>query len=917
MLSSGSVTLSLAAGVHRITIRDAGFDGHSPSEIESQQMCGADYTVTGTLSASTGTFASACTGVTLEDKASMLAKAVRSDPYLWAGKGWDWKQAGGPKQYLAVEAVGQDYWYYLSNPASNPCVTPPPSTDHLYQGKGLDCAGLVMWAYNKAYGTSGYQMDPVTHAPNPIYYEGADGQYRLNSSAVNEGDLRPGDLLFFDWPPQDGHIDHVAMYVGGDDSAHNVVEASTCVSGIIFSSKDTLSQEDGFVGYRRRTDPKIGTKIIAHSPVSLAVTDPDGFFIGPDTVTATDEEELREVPGILYYSTWDIDDDERLDDMVTSPDLKAGVYVVVVIPKPAAQPTDTYTVEMEAAGRVVTLAQDARIQDIPSQGFRVRSTGTDILLDHPPVAEAGSDQILECQTNLQATATLDGSTSTDSDSTPGTNDDIATFGWSEGSSPLASGEMVSVPLHLGVHEVALMVTDEAWATATDDVVVTVRDTTPPNIACPTSVTVECQSTGEAQVSLPLATASDSCYGNASILNDHTPNGADASGSYPLGRTALTFTATDGSGLHASCQTAVTVVDTVPPMVTEASSNPSVLWPPNHTMRDVALGYTANDMCSITTCTLTVTSNEPLDGTGDGDTAPDWVVLDDHHVQLRAERAGTGNQRTYNTQITCADASGNPAMAGAAVLVKHDMNSPKSGAAFKIGTAVNFAGSFSDVPGKIHTAQWILDSIVAPGTVTEPTSTKPGTVKGTYTFSAAGVYAVKMNVSDSSGATGIADAVGGVNALVVVYDPNGGFVSGGGWLDSAAGAYVADRTLTGKANFGFVSKYFKSATNPKGETEFDFRTGNFNFNSLNFDYLVISGAKAQYKGAGKVNGDGGYSFILTAIDGQATGGGGVDKIRMKIWNKSTGAIVYDNQMGAADNADPITPLGEGSSIVIQR
>ena len=55
--------------------------------------------------------------------------------------------------------------------------------------------------------------------------------------------------------------------------------------------------------------------------------------------------------------------------------------------------------------------------------------------------------------------------------------------------------------------------------------------------------------------------------------------------------------------------------------------------------------------------------------------------------------------------------------------------------------------------------------------------------------------------------------------------------------------------------------------------------------LNFDYLVISGARAQYKGLGKVNGDGGYAFILTVIDGQATGGGGVDKFRMKIWNRT--------------------------------
>jgi hypothetical protein len=42
-------------------------------------------------------------------------------------------------------------------------------------------------------------------------------------------------------------------------------------------------------------------------------------------------------------------------------------------------------------------------------------------------------------------------------------------------------------------------------------------------------------------------------------------------------------------------------------------------------------------------------------------------------------------------------------------------------------------------------------------------------------------------------------------------------------------------------------------------------------------LVIAGARAQYKGLGTVNGSGNYGFLLTAIDGQVNGGGGVDKL----------------------------------------
>ena len=122
-------------------------------------------------------------------------------------------------------------------------------------------------------------------------------------------------------------------------------------------------------------------------------------------------------------------------------------------------------------------------------------------------------------------------------------------------------------------------------------------------------------------------------------------------------------------------------------------------------------------------------------------------------------------------------------------------------------------------------------------------------------------------------------------------------------------------MTGKANFGFVSKYQKGATVPTGETEFQFKVANLNFHSTSYDWLVISGAKAQYKGLGTINGTGNYGFMLTAIDGQINGGGGTDKFRIKIWDKNNGdAVVYDNMLGAADSDNPTTVLGGGSIVI---
>jgi hypothetical protein len=91
------------------------------------------------------------------------------------------------------------------------------------------------------------------------------------------------------------------------------------------------------------------------------------------------------------------------------------------------------------------------------------------------------------------------------------------------------------------------------------------------------------------------------------------------------------------------------------------------------MVNVTVSYDVTDNCPLppNSCTLTVTSNEPVLGHGSGNTSPDWIVLDDHHVQLRAEREGGGNGRIYTTTITCTDTGGNSSNGQVEVTVPHD------------------------------------------------------------------------------------------------------------------------------------------------------------------------------------------------------------------------------------------------------
>ena len=86
-------------------------------------------------------------------------------------------------------------------------------------------------------------------------------------------------------------------------------------------------------------------------------------------------------------------------------------------------------------------------------------------------------------------------------------------------------------------------------------------------------------------------------------------------------------------------------------------NTNVLWPPNHKLVDLTVGYSTTNNCGPVTCSLGVVSNEPINGTGDSDSAPDWEIIDEHHLRLRAERAGNGSRRVYTITITCSDSSG--------------------------------------------------------------------------------------------------------------------------------------------------------------------------------------------------------------------------------------------------------------------
>ena len=200
----------------------------------------------------------------------------------------------------------------------------------------------------------------------------------------------------------------------------------------------------------------------------------------------------------------------------------------------------------------------------------------------------------------------------------------------------------------------------------------------PILDCPASLpAAECTGAGGADVTVQ-ATATDVCGRGLTLSNDHTGEGLDASGAFPLGTTSVAFTARDPEGHAATCTTQVTVRDTRAPTLS-VLADPSVLWPANHDLVPVDVQFTAQDSCGagVRVELVSVTSSEPDDASGTTDGATTGDIQDaspgsaDSNLLLRAEREGKGPGRVYELRYRAIDAAGNTTTALGVVTVPHD------------------------------------------------------------------------------------------------------------------------------------------------------------------------------------------------------------------------------------------------------
>ena len=116
-----------------------------------------------------------------------------------------------------------------------------------------------------------------------------------------------------------------------------------------------------------------------------------------------------------------------------------------------------------------------------------------------------------------------------------------------------------------------------------------------------------------------------------------------------------------------------VCETTPPSFDSLAATPTILWPANHKLVDVTASVIVSDNFdpSPVVTLVSVTSNEPDNGKGDGNANDDIVIVDDTTFRLRAERAGGGDGRTYTITYEATDACGNSATDSLEVFVPHD------------------------------------------------------------------------------------------------------------------------------------------------------------------------------------------------------------------------------------------------------
>lgn len=246
-------------------------------------------------------------------------------------------------------------------------------------------------------------------------------------------------------------------------------------------------------------------------------------------------------------------------------------------------------------------------------------------LNHAPVARAGADRNVEANRTGGAALSLNGTGSSDADN------DTLSYTWS-GACGTASGATPSVTCPLGSNTVTLTVRDPSNESSSDDLVITVEDTTAPTLHLPTPE-AEATSASGATVNFS-ATATDTA--DSSVAVTCVPSSGST---FPIGSTSVTCSAQDDSGNGVSNEMSVTVQDTTAPTVTAPSNKTKEA---TGSTTSVSLGSASATDLVDGSLSATPSTSGPFPV---GVTTLTWSATDSHH------NTGTATQTVTVTDTT--------------------------------------------------------------------------------------------------------------------------------------------------------------------------------------------------------------------------------------------------------------------------
>jgi len=421
--------------------------------------------------------------------------------------------------------------------------------------------------------------------------------------------------------------------------------------------------------------------------------------------------------------------------------------------------------------------------------------------------------------------------------------------------------------NVGANTVILTVTDVHGNVSTATAVVTVEDHVAP-VAIAQNVTIQLNASGAASITaVQINNGSTDACGIASLVLDKTT--FDCSN---VGANTVILTVTDNHNNVSTVSATVTVQDNIAPKLTvpanivrlnDAGVCGAVL--------NIGLAV-ATDNCSVASVTSNAPAFFPV-----GITTITWTAVDVN---------GNSTTGTQTVEIT----NNAPVISGLTV-------SPL----VKLGDATVAAANHAD--NNLVSATWSW------GDGSSTTGVIAGThLSGNHFYSQTGLYDVTLTIMDACGKTDTE-----VYSYVVIYNPCDGFITGGGLISTTSGSYAGQPTLTDRSEYEFEAQYKKGDVVPSGEFQFQLKTSSFKVESSSLDWLMVNNDQAILKGSATVNGQSGYRFIASMIDGNIVVKNGTDYLRLIVWDNA-GNVLYDNQSGNLDNARASNPIYEGQIVI---